>query len=73
MKMSFAVLTALATTLVPVVRQLAERLELHRLRCGSPQSGPVFANVFGKPMALSSVGQRQIAPALNRCVRYGKQ
>jgi integrase len=58
---------------VPVVRQLAERLELHRLRCGSPQSGPVFANVFGKPMALSSVAQRQIAPALNRCIRCGKQ
>jgi len=28
---------------VPVIRQLAERLEMHRLRCGNPQSGPIFA------------------------------
>lgn len=27
---------------VPVIRQLAERLEMHRLRCGNPQSGPIF-------------------------------
>ena len=29
---------------VPVIRQLAERLGLHRLRSGNPQSGPIFAN-----------------------------
>jgi integrase len=33
---------------VPVIRQLAERLEMHRLRCGNPQSGPIFANTLGK-------------------------
>jgi integrase len=57
---------------VPVIRQLAERLEMHRLRSGNPQSGPIFTNVFGKPLALSSVAYRQIMPTLNRCERCGK-
>jgi integrase len=52
---------------VPVIRQLAERLELHRLRCGNPQTGPIFANAAGKPLALNSVVNRVIIPALNRC------
>jgi integrase len=52
---------------VPVIRQLAERLEMHRLRSGSPQSGPIFANALGKPLALGSVVNRVILPALNRC------
>jgi hypothetical protein len=50
-----------------VIRQLAERLEIHRLRCGNPQSGPIFANIFGKPLALSNTVHRVILPALNRC------
>jgi integrase len=29
---------------VPVIRQLADRLEIHRLRYGSPVTGPIFAN-----------------------------
>jgi integrase len=29
---------------VPVIRQLAQRLEMHRMRCGNPQSGPIFTN-----------------------------
>lgn len=52
---------------VLVFRQLAERLELHRLRCGNPQSGPIFANAVGKPLALGSMVNRVILPALNRC------
>jgi integrase len=52
---------------VPVIRHLAERLELHRLRCGNPQSGPIFANGVGKPLALTSVVNRVIIPALNCC------
>jgi len=35
---------------VPVIRQLAERLERHRLRSGNPQVGPIFANSLGKPL-----------------------
>jgi integrase len=52
---------------VPVIRQLAERLEMHRVRCGNPQTGPIFANALGKPLALGSAVNRVILPALNRC------
>lgn len=52
---------------VPVIRQLAERLEIHRLRSGSPQSGPIFRNTCGKPLSLGSVVNRVIFPTLNRC------
>jgi integrase len=50
---------------VPVIRQLAERLEMHRLRCGNPQTGPIFANRLGT--------NRYILPALNRCERCGNR
>lgn len=52
---------------VPIIRQLAERLELHRLRCGNPQTGPVFANTLGKPLNMNNLLGRVIRPALNRC------
>ncbi len=52
---------------VPVIRQLAERLEMQRLRSGNPQRGPIFTNALGKPLALGSVVSRVIIPALNRC------
>jgi integrase len=52
---------------VPVIRQLADRLELHRLRSANPVDGPIFANAVGKPLALNSVVNRVILPALNRC------
>jgi integrase len=52
---------------VPVIRQLAERLEMHRARSGSPTTGPIFRNGAGKPMSLGSVVNRVIAPLLNRC------
>jgi integrase len=57
---------------VPVIRQLADRLEIHRLRYGSPTAGPIFANALGKPLALSSAVNRVILPALNRCECCGK-
>src|SRR5713101_6420603 len=57
---------------VPVIRQLADRLEIHRLRVGSPLAGPIFANALGKPLALSSSVNRVILPALNRCEACGK-
>lgn len=53
---------------VPVIRQLAERIEMHRLRCGEPQSGPIFANSTGKPLSLNNLLKRVILPALTRCV-----
>jgi integrase len=57
---------------VPVIRQLAERLEMHRLRRGNPQKGPIFANGAGNPLALGSLVTRVIGPTLNRCEICGK-
>jgi integrase len=57
---------------VPVIRQLADRLEIHRLRSGSPVTGPIFSNALGKPLALGSAVSRIILPALNRCEVCGK-
>ena len=57
---------------VPVIRQLADRLEMHRVSSGSPLAGPIFANAVGKPLALSSVVNRAILPAINRCEACGK-
>ena len=65
---------------VPVIRQLAERLEMHRLRCGNPQAGPIFANSLPKPLNMNNANNlrkplnmnnllaRVLLPALNRCV-----
>jgi integrase len=52
---------------VPVIRQLAERLELHRLRSGSPQLGPIFANSLGKPLNMNNLLGRVILPILDCC------
>ncbi|HEV2424661.1 MAG TPA: tyrosine-type recombinase/integrase [Terriglobia bacterium] len=57
---------------VPVIRQLADLLELHRLRAGNPATGPIFANATGKPLSLGSLVNRVILPALNRCGICGK-
>lgn len=58
---------------VPVIKQLADRLEMHRLRCGKPTSGPIFANSLRKPLSMDNVRTRSILPALNRCVFCGKE
>jgi integrase len=55
-----------------VIRHLAERLELHRLHSQNRQSGPIFANTFGKPMSMNNLLGRVIRPVLNRCARCGK-
>jgi integrase len=57
---------------VPVIRQLADRLEMHRLHSGSPTAGPIFANGVRNPLSLGSVVNRIILPALNRCETCGK-
>ena len=53
---------------VPVIKQLADRLEMHRLRCGNPNKGPIFANSVRGPLSMDNVRTRAILPALNRCV-----
>ena len=57
---------------VPVIRRLADRLEMHRLRSANPRTGPIFTNAKGNPLALTSVVNRVILPALNRCEVCGK-
>jgi len=52
---------------VPVIPLLAQRLELHWLRCGKPSAGSMFRNAKGNPLALTSMVNRVILPALNRC------
>jgi len=57
---------------VPVIKQLAQRLEMHRLRSGNPTAGPIFANALGRPLSLGSLVNRVILPALARCEVCGK-
>jgi len=52
---------------VPVIKQLADRLDLYRMRRGNPQSGPMFANQSGNPINLNNLLHREILPALDRC------
>lgn len=58
---------------VPVIRQIADRLEFHRLRHDNAKEGPMFPN--GKkepsPLCLNNVLNRQILPALKRCEQCG--
>ena len=57
---------------VPVIRQLDERLEMYRFREGNPDSGPIFRNSKGNPLALTALATRVIVAALNRCEIYKK-
>jgi len=56
---------------VPVIRQLADRLDLHKLRCGNPAGGPMFANSQGGRLNMNNLRNRLILPALNRCTHCG--
>jgi integrase len=51
---------------VPVIGAVAKMLEAHRMRCGNPDSGPVFAAVNGKPLSLNNLQGRVILPALRK-------
>jgi integrase len=59
---------------VPVIKQLADWLEFHRVRKGNPKEGPMFPNTSKKPkpLCLNNVLHRQILPALRRCETCGK-
>jgi integrase len=59
--------TNLSRGAVPVISPLARMLEAHRMRCGNPSTGPIFAAVNGKPLSLNNVLGRMILPVLNRC------
>jgi integrase len=55
---------------VPVIRQLAERLELYRLRCGG--DGWIFSTSNHTPLSLHNVVNRVILPTLDRCRHCGQ-
>lgn len=57
---------------VPVIRQLAERLEIHRLRQKDAKKGPMFTTSKGTKESMNNILNRSILPALNRCALCGK-
>ena len=54
---------------IPVVRQLVEALENHRLRSGklAQQNAPIFQNGNGTPLHLDNLARRVVVPAFVRC------
>jgi integrase len=63
--------TAKSRAAVPVIRPLAERLEMHRLKSGNPEVGPIFSTLSGTPLSLHNVVNRQILPTLDGCSHCG--
>ena len=57
---------------VPVIRQLAERLEMHRLRSKNAHAGPIFATSKGTAHSMDNYRTRMILPALNRCEKCNR-
>jgi integrase len=57
---------------VPVIRPLAERLEMHRLRSKNGQDGPMFVTGKKTRLSMHNVRERYILPSLNRCVTCRK-
>ena len=51
---------------VPVIPQLAQRLEAHRKRCGNPAGGPIFVNTVGHPLDLNACYQKEMKDPLKR-------
>src|SRR5207237_681043 len=58
--------TAKSKAPVPVIPQLAQRLDAHRKRCGNPAGGPIFANTVGHPLDLNASYQREMKDLLKR-------
>lgn len=58
--------TAKSRAPVPVIPQLAQRLDSHRKRCGNPLAGPIFANTLGRPLDLDGCYQREMKNLLKK-------
>jgi integrase len=58
--------TAKSKAPVPVIPQLAQRLDAHRKKCGNPVAGPIFANSAGHPLDLNACYQREMKDILKR-------
>ncbi|MCI0351140.1 MAG: site-specific integrase [Acidobacteriales bacterium] len=52
---------------VPVIRHLAARLDMNRLRSGNPESGPMFTTTKGTRQNMNNLLNRVILPELRRC------
>jgi integrase len=57
---------------IPVVRQLADALESHKLRMGELAVGPIFQGGNGNPLNLDNLARRAIIPAIEKCVKCRK-
>ena len=51
---------------LPVIPQLALKLEEHRKRCADPKTGPIFGNSVGHPLDLNACYQKQMKDLLKR-------
>jgi integrase len=51
---------------IPVIRQLGDRLEMHRLRSGNPESGPIFVTGKGTHQMMNNLLGRVMVPALRK-------
>jgi len=51
---------------VPVISQLAAKLDEYRILCGSPKTGWMFPNLNGKPLGLDGLVTDVIRPALEK-------
>jgi len=60
---------------IPVVKQLADALEAHRLRAGllAHPNLPIFQAGNGQPLNLDNLVRRAIVPALSPCAICKKQ
>ena len=60
---------------IPVVKQLADALEAHKLRAGvlAQPSLPIFQAGNGQPLNLDNLARRVIVPALSPCAICRKQ
>jgi len=58
--------TAKSRAPVPVISQLAKRLDVHRRNCGNPVTGPIFKNSAGHPLDLNACYQRDMKDVLRR-------
>jgi integrase len=52
--------TKRSKAVVPLIPQVCTLLEQHRVACGNPISGPIFANGAGNALDLDSLYQRQM-------------
>jgi integrase len=66
--------TVFSAAPIPVVRPLADALELHRQRMGKLAAPdlPIFQSGIGTPINLANVAKRVIVPKIEKCVTCGK-